>query len=68
MHRRILASGRWLLAVGWVHLLAPTAHAQYQTDRYGEDDKGVMQWLIMLGVLILLGVVGMMNPKRSHKD
>ncbi len=68
MHGRIIAAGRWLLALGWVCLSAPVAHAQYPVNRYGEDDTGIMQWLIVLGALMLLGVVSMMNPKRSHQD
>ncbi len=43
-------------------------YAQYPVNRYGDDDTGIMQWLIVLGALMLLGVVSMMNPKRSHKD
>ena len=31
-------------------------------------DKGILQWVIMLGIFILICIPGFMNPKRSHMD
>lgn len=31
-------------------------------------NKGALQWVVMLGVVILLSIPAFMNPKRSHMD
>ncbi len=31
-------------------------------------DKGMLQWVVMLGILILVCIPAFMNPKRSHQS
>lgn len=61
-------ASRWLLVVVCVFLMTSAASAQIHMERYSNDDNGILQWGVALGILLLLGGVGMMNPKRTHQD
>lgn len=47
--------------------LALPAAAQVPA-RLPEEDKGLLQWVVMLGILVLLAAAAFMNPKRTHQD
>ena len=72
---RIWNGSRWpRIRTGWVsagsmialHLTATAAWAQ-SSARLAGDDKGLLQWAIAAGILILVGIAGFINPKRSHR-
>ena len=68
MCNRWFHAGRWLLVVVCVGLLSATASAQSPVGKFGKDDTGILQWVVAMGILLLLAAVGMMNPKRTHQD
>ena len=56
-----------LVALVALHLMAGPAWAQ-RPARLPGDDKGFMQWLIAVGITILVCIPAFMNPKRTHLD
>ena len=75
-HRRFWIS--WSLRLGrryWVaagtllamHVTAGSAWAQTAV-RLPEEDKGLVQWAVALGIIILICIPAFMNPKRTHQD
>lgn len=47
--------------------LAATTSALAQSPaRLPGEDKGWVQWLIALGILVLISASAFLNPKRSH--
>ncbi|MCC7292126.1 MAG: hypothetical protein IT449_08720 [Phycisphaerales bacterium] len=50
-------------------VLAPTLPA-FAQQRWSppNKDKGMLQWVVMLGILILICIPSFMNPKRSHQS
>ncbi len=57
---RIAGAAAWL-----IHVLAGGAWAQTPT-RPPETEGAVLQWVIAGGLLIVIGISGFLNPKRSH--
>ena len=53
---------------GCVLLLSPAVALAQKEARMPEQDKGLIQWAIAAGIIILIGVVAFLNPKRSHLD
>lgn len=56
-------------------VLATLLVASHATDVVAQQywfapnkNKGALQWVVMLGVVILLAIPAFMNPKRSHMD
>lgn len=39
-----------------------------QDARLTGEDKGILQWLIAFGVVVLMAAIAFLNPKRSHLD
>jgi hypothetical protein len=39
-----------------------------QDTRLTGEDKGILQWLLAFGIVVLMAAVGFLNPKRSHLD
>lgn len=61
----------WVLrCVGLVLLLGSVAAPVLAQDRWipPNKDRGMLQWVVMLGVLILICIPAFLNPKRSHMD
>lgn len=58
---------RWgLIAAGLaVHLAAGTAWAQ-RASRVVDDDSGLLQWGITVGLAVVICITAFINPKRSH--
>lgn len=57
---------RGLPVFAWLAAAAP-AFAQMDARLSGED-KGILQWVVALGIVILMAAIAFMNPKRSHLD
>ena len=64
-------SGRWVrwrtaaLAVVLCHVLADPAMAQKQANM--PDDEGlVIRYLVLMGVVVVIGLAAFLNPKRTH--
>ena len=53
------------LAVG-VLCLTGTVVAQTPA-RLPPEDKGFLQWLVGLGVVLLIAAAAFLNPKRTHQ-
>ena len=76
-HRRFWTRCRSLRSVrrGWLaagvllamHATAGSAWAQ-NAVRLPEEDKGLVQWAVALGIIILICISAFMNPKRTHQD
>ena len=60
--RPLLAAG--VIGLG-VHLLASSASAQTPGNVPGED-AGFLQWVIALGLCVVVCATAFLNPKRSH--
>jgi hypothetical protein len=56
-----------MLTVFFVDLCGAWAFAQ-EPAKLPKDDKGILQWVIALGLAIVVLVSAFMNPKRSHLD
>lgn len=50
-----------------LHLAGSFALAQ-EPARLPKEDKGILQLLVAVGLLLLICVTAFMNPKRSHLD
>lgn len=64
-------SGRWVwwrtavLAAGMCHVLADAAMAQKRANM--PDDEGLMmRYLVLMGVVVVIGLAAFLNPKRTH--
>jgi hypothetical protein len=56
---------RFTGAVTAILLIPVQAWAQQPADLPNED-KGIVQWLIALGIVALICGAAFLNPKRSH--
>jgi len=61
------ALSRLKLAVACVLVMVPELLAQTRWMAPGKD-RGFRQWVVMLGLLVLISIPAFMNPKRSHLD
>ena len=66
LHTITAFAARLVPTVAFLVLCAP-ALAQ-QDGRVSGEDKGILQWVIAIGIIVLTGVIAFMNPKRSHQD
>ena len=64
---RFRAAAPWLGAVAAFFALAQPTFAQVPARLPG-DDKGMLQWAMAVGILVLFSAVVFMNPKRSHQN
>ena len=50
-------------------VLANTATAWAQAPaRLPNEDKGIVQWLVAIGIVVLIAAAAFLNPKRSHQN
>ncbi len=59
---------RWraaVLAVGACHVLADAAMAQ-KLARLPDDDGFLIRYLVLAGVVVVIGLAAFLNPKRTH--
>jgi len=56
-----------LLAAVVVHAIALPAWAQ-RPAKPPEDEITVMQWVVAVGIAVVICVTAFMNPKRSHMN
>lgn len=54
-------------AVGAV-LFSATAAMGQKPGRVPDDDGGILQWGVALGIVVLCAAAAFINPKRSHLD
>lgn len=54
----------WVMPVPLL-VIARVAHAQTTTN-VPDDDGGMLQWGVALGIAVLVVLTGFLNSKRSH--
>lgn len=55
------------LPVAAFMVLASSALGQ-EPGRLANTDKGIVQWAVAIGLMILICAAAFMNPKRTHLD
>lgn len=59
---------RWraaVWAVGAYHVVAEAAWAQ-QRASLPDDESFLMRYVVLLGVVVVIGLAACLNPKRTH--
>lgn len=65
---KVMTRLRQLALPGIITLLCATSAFAQEAGRLPKEDKGILQWVIAIVLVILVVFPGFMNPKRTHLD